>query len=715
MIFEQKWTGTYLTDGKENEYFPCTVPGNIQYDYARSKGVDVYYSDNCLMFKELEDVFWKYKTELSFDKKDGERVFFVTKGIEYEYDVILNGEKIIHHIGMFTKVEEDITDKLSGNDVLEVMIYPHPKREGADECRDQADQSTKPAVEYGWDWHPRLLISGLWEDCYIETRDEYTICDVKTSYKLNEEMTSADVVFDVKCEADTEIEVVSPDGDCVYKGNATSFTLDNIKLWWCNGQGEPNLYKWTVTSKGDTKTGHIGFKRVRLVMNGGAWKEPSVFPKSRSVPPMTVELNGREIFAKGSNWVNPELFTGLIDEKRYRELLVLVKDANMNMLRCWGGAIMNKEPFFDMCDELGLLVWQEFPLACNNYRGTDEYLKVLEQEANAIIDRIGQHVCLAMWCGGNELFNSWSMMTDQSYALRLLNKLCYEKSREIPFIPTAPVMGMGHGYYLFYDKDTGKTVHEIFRQSNCTAYSEFGNPGITEMKYLKEIIPEDLIDTLMPGTAWEIHHGYNSWDAAGKDSWLCFELISKVFGEQKSLQDYIDCSTIMQCEGLKCIFEEARRQKPACSIALNWCFNEPWITVGGQSIITYPTRPKKAYYDVKNSLKPVLPSARIERFEYDCGDIMRAELFLLNDSPEEASDNIEVYVEIDGKTEFITSWDSGVTPANKNKRGIIVQYEIPETETQLFKLILKGKTGENEYTLYLNKKVSDVSAHALNV
>lgn len=715
MRFNQKWTGTYLSDGKENEYFPCTVPGNIQRDYGLAYGIDAYYSDECTKFKALEDVFWKYKAELEYNKKDTERVFFVTKGIEYEYDIILNGEKLLHHIGMFTKVEADITDKLSDRNVLEVLIYPHPKREGADECRDQADQSTKPAVEYGWDWHPRLLISGLWEECYIETRDKYSITQVSTSYSLNDELTKAKVRFDIDCESDTQISMYAPDGECVYQGKDNEFELDNIELWWCNGQGEPNLYKWEVTSPGDTKEGHIGFKRVRLVMNGGAWEEPSQFPKSRSVPPMTFELNGRKIFAKGSNWVNPELFNGIIDENRYRELIVLAKEANMNMLRCWGGAIMNKEAFFDVCDELGILVWQEFPLACNNYVGTEQYLRVLEQEATAIIDRIKQHVCLALWCGGNELFNNWSKMTDQSYALRLLNKLCYERSREIPFIPTAPVMGMGHGFYLFYDKNTEKTVHEIFRNSNCTAYTEFGSPGITEYKYLKEIIPDSIIDTPAPGTAWEVHHGYNSWDAAGKDSWLCFELIDMVFGKQKTLQEYIDCSIIMQCEGLKCIFEEARRQKPSCSIALNWCLNEPWITVAGQSIITYPTRPKKAYYDVKNSLKSVLPSARIEKFEYHCGELLRAELFLLSDSVDEAEDNIEVYIEIDGKTELITSWYSGITPPNTNKRGIIIQYELPDTDTQLFKLILKGKTGKNEYVLLLKKQENEFGAHALNV
>ena len=717
MIFKQNWTGAVLGMGRDNELFPCTVPGNIQLDFAKAANLgDPYYSDNCTKLKEYEDVFWKYKTQLEFTKQPDEKVFFVTKGIEYEYDVLLNGNKILHHIGMFTTVEHEITDLLAEKNTLEVLIYPHPKREGADECRDQADQSTKPAVEYGWDWHPRLLVSGLWDETYIETRTVSTITDVHTSYSLNENLTEAEVTFDIQCESPVEIELFAPDGTVVYKGSEKTFKVENIKLWWCNCQGEPNLYKWQLTSATDKKEGHIGFKKVRLVMNEGAWDEPSQFPKSRSNPPITIELNNRRIFAKGTNWVNPELFTATITEERCNKLLQFVKDANMNIVRCWGGAIINKEPFFDLCDKLGLMVWQEFPLACNNYKGTDEYLKVLEQEATAIIDRVSQHACLTLWCGGNELFNKWSGMTDQSLALRLLNKLCYEKSRNIPFIPTAPVMGMGHGFYMFYDNETNKFVHEIYGGKNYTAYSEFGSPSITELKYLEEVIPPELLHKPAPDTVWELRHGYGAWDAAGFDSWLCFGILSKIFGEQETLEDYINCSIITQCEGLKYIFEEARRQKPQCSMALNWCFNEPWLTAAGQSIIAYPDRPKKAYYVVQNSLKNVVPSARLSNFVYKAGDLLQAELFLLNDSTEDVRDNIEVYFEFDGKREFVTAWDSGAVKANTNKRGIIVQLNIPEAENQhIFKLILKGATGENEYQLLYKKDNTVVNKHALNM
>ena len=236
MIFKQTWLGCAVVDGKKSEYFPVTVPGNIQKDYASFAGFgDINYMNNCKKYEEIEDWSWNYKTTVNADVKKDEKVFFVTEGIEYEYDVILDGEVLLHHEGMFTRVEYDITDKLKKNSVLEVLIYPHPKREGAAPCRDQADQSCKPAVEYGWDWHPRVLVSGLWNETYIETRNETYIGDVEVSYALDDTLTKSDVHFEIECGVETEITLTDMSGSVVYKGNNKDFTLDNVNLWWCIG------------------------------------------------------------------------------------------------------------------------------------------------------------------------------------------------------------------------------------------------------------------------------------------------------------------------------------------------------------------------------------------------------------------------------------------------------------------------------------------------
>lgn len=142
-----------------------------------------------------------------------------------------------------------------------------------------------------------------------------------------------------------------------------------IKLWWCNGQGEPYLYSWSARSESFEVSGQVGFRTVKLLKNIGTMGEPAGFPKSRYSAPITVELNGRRIFAKGSNWVNPELFFGAVTYERYAELVKLAKEANMNILRIWGGSGICKDEFYSICDREGIMVWQEFMLACNNYEG----------------------------------------------------------------------------------------------------------------------------------------------------------------------------------------------------------------------------------------------------------------------------------------------------------------------------------------------------------
>lgn len=715
MIFNQAWRGAAVIDGAYSDSFNVTVPGDIQKDYAEAQGWgDLNWMDNCKKYEEIEDYFWSYTANIEYSAKNGERVFFVTEGIEYEYDVILNGKVLLHHEGMFSKVEIDITDELTGGNALEILIYPHPKREGAVADRTQADQSCKPAVGYLWDWHPRLLVSGLWDETYIETRSAKHIDDVEVKYTLSDDLASADVCFDIKCADVCEIVMRDMDGNILYSGSDTKIHLDDINLWWCRGQGVPYLYSWTVKSSDDEKSGKLGFKKVRLVMSDAGWNEPT-FPKSRAQAPITVELNGRTVFAKGSNWVNPDIFTGNVTAETYRTLITYAAEANMNILRCWGGANVDKEAFFDICDELGIMVWQEFPLACNNYIGTPKYLAVLEQEARAIIKRVRRHACHVIWCGGNELFNSWSGMTEQSHALRLLDKICYEEDFAKPFIMTAPLNGMGHGYYQFYDPDTDRTVFEIYRQNSCSAYSEFGNPSLASMEQLRKIFDEETLSKPDDSndSPWVLHHALKAWQI---NSWGCFDVIDRFFGEQKTLDDYVEKSNILQCEGYKCIFEEARRQKPACAMAMNWDYNEPWRTAAGNNLIEYPLTRKPSYYAVQSALRDVMPSARAEHFSFKPGEVFSAELWLLNDSTETVEDTVEVYFTVDGVKKHIMTWHTGKAAANENIRGHKVLIDIPNSMTQLMTLTLEAKCGVSEYRFLLknDKPKKDAFIPTLN-
>ncbi|MBR3967136.1 MAG: hypothetical protein IKJ91_08700 [Clostridia bacterium] len=719
MKYYLNWEGCKSHDGIEKEsFFPCEVPGNIQYDYAKMMGWgdldEIMFATNVEKFLSIEDDYWFYRTKLDFDAKNGEKAVFVAEGIDYIFDIIIDGEMVYSHEGMYTKTEIDVSDKKGK--ALEVRIHPHPKRPGAvasaDTFRSAASQSFKPDSPYGWDWNPRLMISGIWKDAYVETRGQSYISSCEPFYDLNEDRTSASVRFETVCDGEVTYTLSDMEGNVVYEGKDASFTLDNINLWWCNGQGTPYLYTWKAKSADDEKSGRIGFRTLRLVHNGGADSEPATFPKSRYTVPITVELNGRRIFSKGSNWVNPELFFGRITGERYRELLDLAKEGNMNILRLWGGSGLKKTEFYEICDEYGIMLFQEFCLACNNYEGTPEYLRVLEQEATAVIKDLRRHPSIAFWCGGNELFNNWSGMDDHSHALRLLNKLCYELDFKRPYIMTSPLHGMKHGCYVF--EAEGKTVYEMFRNGHGTAYTEFGVSGITTLERLKKIIPENELFPIERTKSWVSHHGFGAW---GEERWLCLDILRKYFGESESIEELIDHSHQLQCEGYKAIYEEARRQWPYCSMAINWCFDEPWICAANNSLVAYPAVAKPAFYAVKESLRPKLASARLQKINWKNGENFTAELWYLNDSPENTSDTVTAYIELDGEKYELAEWKTGDVKAGTNKLGIAVNFTLPDAPnaTEMTLHLESANGNSSEYRLIYNYKGMVKKPKMLNI
>lgn len=359
-------------------------------------------------------------------------------------------------------------------------------------------------------------------------------------------------------------------------------------------------------------------------------------------------------------------------------------------------------------------LWVEFPLACTNYLGTPHYLEILEQEAAAIVKKLRHHPAVVMYCGGNELFNNWSRMTDQSLALRLLNKICYELDRDRPYIMTSPLFGMGHGGYTFYDSDKNMDVFTLFQNSRCTAYTEFGVPGMTDVENLKKIIPEEERFPIKKEGSWKLHHAFGAW---GDERWLCMDVLTRYTRTPlDTLEKLVNHATWLQCEGYKAIFEEARRQRPYCSMAINWCYCEPWITAAGNSLITYPCQTKPAYYAVQSALRPVMVSARIQKFDWKGGECFHAELWLLNDSPLDAEKTVKVSLRL-GDTEYpLLTWDSGVVDANTNRLGPTVNWMLPDTEDTSFTLILEtGDSASSVYTLCYSPDNDAIHTRQLNV
>jgi len=723
---ELEWWVEYQTDTASEEVFraPANVPGAVQLDIASAEAYGpYYYADNWKDYLWMEDHEFFYVTHFIKPRLEpGERLVFRSLGIDYEFEVYFNGQKMLHQEGMFTPLRLDLTSQLNVNNELKIRIFPVPKKHPEPADRSQAAASVKPAVSYGWDWHPRLVPSGIWDDTWLEILPESNLEEVSVQYSLNEDLDRAFLRVEVSgrnlgpCKlawnlSDSEGQKIDMGYLSTYQDQGVLYSeLADPELWWPHDHGEPNLYSYTLelsNSSGkmlQTYTGHIGFRRVKLVMNEGAWEEPRGFPKTRSVAPIQLEINGRKIFCKGSNWVNPEIFPGTISPARYAELIDLALEANFNILRVWGGGIVNKEVFYDLCDKKGILVWQEFPLACNNYEDSPEYMEVLRQESESIIRRLREHPSLAIWSGGNELFNSWSGMSDQSLALRLLNSQCLKLDPNTPFISTSPLMGMGHGHYVFRDPDTGEEVYSTMNRAHNTAYTEFGIPGPSSVAILETIIPPEELWPPMPGTAWESHHAYNAWVG---DTWLMKDMIEDYFGRAKSLEILVEMGQLLQSEGYKAIYEEARRQKPYCSMALNWCFNEPWPAAANNSLISWPNWPKPAFSAVRNACRPVLASARNYQLKWKREEPFSTQLWILNDSYQAIESGVIKATLFSGnKVKNLGTWEFGRVEANRNLEGPVLKTLLPRWDASGFVLLLEVE-GHPEYNSSYSFVLSD--------
>ncbi|MFT2008299.1 glycoside hydrolase family 2 protein [Pontibacter sp. 13R65] len=742
-----KWEIGYhfSEEAAPEKWIPATVPGAVQLDVMQAENYQqpYWYADNVKQFDWMEDYYFTYRT--SFPRPDlhpGQRLCFHSKGIEYDFKISLNGTQLLEQEGMFTYVDLDLTDQLQDINELQVQIKPIPKVAGApaytpgtDTYRQHARESAKPAVSYGWDWHPRLVTRGIWDETYLEVRSSTYLTASTVTYQLNEELSQAQVQLNLEGKAlagkhykwslTTESGQIAIAQEGILSSNTESIStqLQEPALWWPSGYGSPTLYTSEVTilnaeqEELDSSHSKVGFRRVKLLMNEGEWDKPLVFPASRNRAPASLEINGRRIFAKGTNWVHPEIFIGLITNETYEKQIQLAKEANFNILRIWGGGITNKESFFDLCDEQGMLVWQEFPLACNNYTDKASYLAVLEQEATSIINRVKAHACLAIWSGGNELFNAWGGMTDQSLALRLLNSLCYRLDPYTPFVPTSPLNGMGHGSYLFYDKTigTGEEVFQWMQRADNTAYTEFGVPGVANLEVLKQYIPPHELFPPKRETAWETHHAFGAWR---KDSWLELPFLEEYFGEITSLEDLVRFSQLTQSEGLKFIYEEARRQKPYCSMALNWCFQEPWPVAANNSLVNWPNILKPAYYEVAAACRPVLASLRVPKFLWHEGEDFICEPFLLNDTYDPiAPAQITVTLLYDGgKSLKVTTWTCPGAPEFQNSQGSKAQLPLPDMHGSFFTVSVEVESNpayNSRYTfMYRGKNETGVKPGA---
>lgn len=712
-------------DSLPEEWMAAAVPGAVQLDYANAHNWAPWYKDdNTKDYAWMEDVYWLYRAPLRFDLQAGQKATMVFGAIDYKYQIRVGGEVLHNGEGMFSEIRCDVS-KFSGMDTqIEVLIWPVPKSDDSN-SRDQANHSCKAAACYGWDWHPRLVSSGIWDETYLLIQDRSGVEKLDVSYVLNDSLDICRLHIEASTGADCTLSLQICQEDLLI-AEAKAETADRVgifdvtildpKLWYPVGYGDQPLYTVTVISGGERMTRKIGFRRSKLVMNEGSWAVPG-YPKTRASAPATLEINGVRIFAKGSNWVNATVFPAEMNESHYRKLLTLARDANMNIMRVWGGGFVNKESFFDICDELGIMVWQEFPLACNAYPDDDDYLKVLEKEAIHIVRRLRTHPSVVMWCGGNELFNSWSGMTDQHHALRLLDRICYTEDRYTPYIMTSPLNGMAHGPYLNFDEKTGIELVTSIRSHYDTAYTEFGTPAMSDRDVLLSFMDEKEYENCTENsTVWTAHFGFRA--GSNPDTWIRLPEMDYYFGGWKDTDDLIRKSQLLQAMSCRSVFEEARIQWPHCSMVVNWCWNEPWPCAANCSVLSWPDIPKPAYRAITQALRPRAAAVRVDRHLWWAGKTFHAELWMLNDSAEPlACGSVSVSYCLDGDWEHWGTLHHGQIPPRQNLHFGAIAIPLPKGYDGILRIKLhcEGREEQDSEYAYICRCKKEIKVKLLNV
>lgn len=677
------WELGYSKTKNESPYqwFAATVPGSVQLDYAKAKNLPDYNKDsNYQLYDGLEDFYWTYKTIIP----SGQNRFLISHGIDYQYDIYFNNQLIYSYTGMYHGFKLRIPGKNEG--LLKIVIYPapkHPREVG----RSQARSAFKPAVNYGWDFQQRLIPLGIWNDCYLVVVDKHTIINQNLSYDLSSDLKTCVVTLDYEI---TGGEIVwELDNQVISSKKLTDklvIVVQNPELWYPIHYGNQFLYNSKVSLKNTNEIYNkkIGFRKARLIPKAKNWEPESYEGLTQAKPGITLEINGIEVFAKGSNYVVPDIFYSKMNKEIYAHYINLAKESNFNVLRHWGGCMVNKDSFYELCDEAGIMVIQEFPLSCNDYVDTNEYLTVLKNESISIVMNLRKHPSVVVYSGGNELFQNWSMMTEQSKALRNLNSICLEHDANTPFVMTLPIYGVIHGSYGFLYRNMEPQI--LFRQLQATAFTEFGVPSTSS---------KETFDVYMsnPEKYKVEHFGKSAWPG-NIESWSNETQIESFLGKIKDLDDLIFKSQLLQGIIYKQIFEEVRWQKETASMAINWNFNDSYPTYANNSLVEYGGKPKPALKEIGNSLKPTVLSLITDSVKVN--DIFTAKLGILNDAKETSDVNVEI-VFIQGEKKIIKHAKLDKCNPYKNSETIDLVIDLYAFNKGLFKVILRGNDYDNEY------------------
>lgn len=646
-----------LKEYGKDEQIPAIVPGCNFIDLQKANIiVNPHLSVNEEKVQWVGERDWIYsKTfNLSQAECENEHIEIVFKMLDTLCDIKLNGELIAHTSNINREYIFNIKDFVKvGENLLELTFYSPLKTIKEKQKTNPMPNSTmgeagschirKSPYHFGWDWGPHLLCCGISRDVEIRMYNDCILTDFKIeqTHSKNNVLVNMYVENNAKCDENISYTFeIEYQGELVAKLNTVMkkavIGIDNPKLWTCNGMGEQPLYTVKCTlSRADKEidvvSKVIGLREIILDNSADEFGKNFCF-----------KINGQRIFARGANWIASDSFINATSSEKLYDLLKKAKDCNMNMMRVWGGAYYESDEFYDICDRLGILVWQDCNFACSPYPFNDqEFVSNVLEEIKDNVQRLRHHACLCLWAGNNEIESmsmAWLYRKDiikmtGEFFYNTLPKRIREFDTQTPYVGCTP----SGGNYMknvnsdnYYDTHLWHVWHglrplEYYRKRNTRFCSEFGIESFPSLNALDIFAKDDEL-TSINSPVMKAHQ-----KCGGGNEKMLYYVLSK-YWTPKNFIDLVYLSQLTQAQCVQNATEGWRIKKDRCNGSLYWQYNDCWGVCSWAGMDYYGNL-KALQYVAKHFNQPI--TAAIQGYKN------KAEIFAINDAPYDAEITLE--------------------------------------------------------------------------
>lgn len=595
-----------------------TVPGSV-YSFLLDKGLmeDPFYGMNELDALKLLDNEFTFTKTFDFTPT-GDTVLLHCDGLDTLCDIYINGEHLAYTDNMHRTYEFDVTAQLkAGENVISILFHPpipyiteKQKEETVYEpwhCTVGAGHIRKAHCMMGWDWGPRLPDAGIWKDISLLVLNSARITDFHIVQRHEGGKVFVAPFVTTDKEANVNVTVVTPDGESYSIAANEQTEIRNPRLWWPNGLGEQPLYTVIAECAGWKEEKRIGLRTLKLIREKDKYGECFCH-----------EVNGVRFFAMGADYIPEDNVLSRVKSEKTYKLIKQCRDANFNAIRVWGGGVYPRDAFFDACDELGIVVFEDMMVACVLLSTTDQMKANFKAELFDNLRRIRHHASLALISGNNEVEEMYINWLDkhphlvESY-LAIYEDMVPELVKELcPYIPYVPSSPSSCGHFLdprnenygdshYWQVWHGDKPFTEYRKKFFRYLSEFGFQSFPSEKTINAVTPEE--DRNVFSRVMEMHQ--RNGVANGK----ILNYLSQTYKYPSEFGTLLYASQLLQAEAMRYGVEHLRRHRGRCMGTLYWQLNDIWPTASWSSI-DYYGRFKALHYVAKRFYNPTMISCK---------------------------------------------------------------------------------------------------------